>query len=256
MAAVIEGAHGAAVVVDPPEEEIDYPWGEPVPEGRRHRRQCADVAQALGDWLRRRPGGDRAVVCHDTYIYYTEGVIADAVAPDVAVAFGVDAAAEERKDVYKVWEAGVMPAWVLEVASASTVRGDVHDKPALYAALGVAEYWRADPTGDGLLDPPLQGDRLTGEHIEPIAVTADADGALRGHSTLLGLDLTWHDGELRLHDPATDMWLLTYDDRVQAQTNAETRAERAEAARQAAETRAERAEAELAALRRHLDPPH
>lgn len=246
---MIEGARGAAVVADPPKEEIDYPWGEPVPEGKRHWRQCADVALALGDWLRRGPGGDRVVVCQDTYIYYTEGVIGDAVAPDVAVAFGVDAAAERHKDVYKVWEAGVMPAWVLEVASASTVGSDVHDKPGLYAALGVAEYWRADPTDEALLDPPLQGDRVDGEQIEAIAVTADADGSLRGHSRVLGLDLVWHDGTLRLFDPTTGAWLPTYDDLIAAHLDAESRADR-EA------TRAERAEAELAALRRRLDPRH
>ena len=236
---MIEGAHSAAVVVDPPEEEVHYPWGEPVPEGMRHWGQCADVALALKDWLRRRPGDDRAVVCHDTLIYYTEGVLGDAVAPDVAVAFGVDAAAEPM-DVYKVWEAGAMPAWVLEVASPSTVRGDVNEKRALYARLGVEEYWRSDPTTDGLLHPPLQGDHLTGKHRRPIAVTADTDGTLRGHSDVLGLDLCWQNGELRLYDPATGTQLLTYDDQAQART--------------AAETRTERAEAELAALRRRLDP--
>ncbi|MCY4631395.1 MAG: Uma2 family endonuclease [bacterium] len=236
---MIEGAHGAAVVANPPEEEIDYPWGEPVPEGMQHWQQCADVALALRDWLRRQPGGDRAVVCHNTCIYYTEGDKGDVVAPDVAVAFGVHTT-EEPMHVYKVWETGAMPAWVLEVASPSTVRGDVRDKPDLYAALGVAEYWRTDPTEDGLLHPPLQGDHLTGAHRRPIAVTADADGTLRGHSDALGLDLCWRDGELRLFDPATGTPLLTYDDQAQART--------------AAETRAARAEAELAALRRRLDP--
>ena len=267
---MIEGAHDAAVVVaDPPEEEIHYPWGEPVPEGMRHWRQCADVAQALKDWLQQRPDGDRAVVCHDTLIYYTKGKLGDNVAPDVAVAFGVDAAAEHM-DVYRVWEAGVMPTWVLEVASASTVRGDVNEKPALYARLGVEEYWRSDPTTDGLLHPPLQGDHLTGTHRRPIAVTTDADDTLRGHSDALGLDLCWNDGCLRLFDPATGTWLLTYDDQAQARTAAETRAAheaaraareaasaaREAAAKRAAETRAERAEAELAALRRRLDPQH
>jgi len=273
----MKGAHGGAVMVDPPRSEIDYPWGDPVPEGRQHRSQCNDVAQALQDWLGRRPDGDRALVCHDTLIYYTEGELGDTVAPDVAVAFGVDAAAEEPKPVYKVWETGVMPAWVLEVASPSTVRGDRGTKRALYAALGVVEYWRSDPTTNGLLDPPLQAERLTGAHRGPITITTDTDGALRGHSPTLGLDLIWRNGQLRLLDPATGTPLSTYHDHAQARTAAETRAAheaaraareaaakraaetraaREAAAKRAAETRAERAEAELAALRRRLDPQH
>ena len=276
MQGVIEGAHAGAVVVDPPELEIHYPEGEPVPEGNRHWHQLVDVALALEAWLRRRPDGDRIVVRKDNNIYYTEGDIGDVVAPDVAVAFGADVAAIESDQVYKVWKAGVVPTWVLEVASPRTFRADVRDKPAIYAARGVLEYWRTDPSTEGLLDPPLQGERLTGGSRSPIAVVADADGTLRGHSDLIGLDLCWNGGELRLHDPATGAPLPTYDDLMQARTSAETaraasdaRAEQAaaraarEAARAAGEAaRAEQeaaaraaAEAELAALRRRLGPP-
>ena len=244
---MIEGAHGAAVVVDPPESEVHYPEGEPVPEGERHSRQCTEVVLALRDWLRQQPRGDRTWVGDNINIYYTEGDNRDVIAPDVAVAFGIDVAAQEHNTVYKVWETGTTPAWVLEVASASTVRGDVHDKPDIYAAVGVTEYWRADPTAGDLLDPPLQGDRLTGAHRRPITINADADGTLRGHSDVLGLDVCWQDGELRLYDPATGTPLLTHDDLVTAHIDAETRAT-------AAVARAERAEVELAALRRRLDP--
>ena len=246
---MIEGAHAGAAVVDPPELEIHYPEGEQVPEGPRHWHQLVDVALALEHWLRRRPDGDRIVVRKDNNIYYTEGDIGDVVAPDVAVAFGADVAAIESDQVYKVWKAGVAPTWVLEVASPRTVRSDVRDKPAIYAARGVVEYWRTDPSEEGLLNPPLQGDRLTGGIRRPIDVVADADGTLRGHSDLLGLDLCWNAGVLRLHDPAAGAWLPTYDDLLEDRTSAEARAAREAAARAAAE-------AELATLRRRLDPRH
>ena len=34
----------------------------------------------------------------------------------------------------------------------------------------------------------------------------------RGHSTVLGLDLCWEDGQLRWYDPGSDRYLLTYDE--------------------------------------------
>ena len=252
---VIEGARRGAVVIDPPEADIYYSEGEPVPEGERHWRLCTSVVQALRDWLRDKPDGPRTWVGDSVNIYYRRGDPAGVVAPDVAVAFDVDVAELRRQDVYKVWETGVVPAWVLEVASPRTRHADERDKPALYAALGVEEYWRADPTGGGLMDPPLRGARLTGDRWRPITVTADETGTLRGHSALLGLDLCWQDPRLRLFEPATGAWLLDHDDLLEAHTGAQTEADRADRER----ARAARAEAELTALRRRLGqhpPPH
>lgn len=244
---VIEGAHGAAVVVDPPEWDIDYPEGELVPEAVQHSRRRSEVVTALRHWLEDRRQAHRAWVCDNLGIYYREGDPAAMVAPDVAVAFGVNAAALETARSYRVWEAGAAPVWVLEIASPSTHRGDESDKPATYAALGAQEYWRLDPTGGDLFDPPLRGERLTAGRWAPIAVTADDTGALRGTSTALGLDLCWQHPKLRLYDPTTDAWLLDHDDRRDAHLAAQTRAEREATARRAAE-------AELAALRLRLDP--
>lgn len=241
---MIERAHGAAVVFDRPEEEVYYPAGEPFPVDGRHWHACIDVVLPLRGWLRDKPD---AWVGTARQIHYNRDGACRVVIPEVAVCFGVDAAEQERRESYRVWETRVAPAWVLEVASRHAhyydqMRFD-SDFPntdgdtGVYAALGVAEFWRTDPTGQNILTPPLQGYRLDDGQWHPITIAADAGGALRGHSDVLGLDLTWRDGDLRLYDPATEMWLLTYDDRVQAQANAETRAERAEAqaAAQAAE---------------------
>ena len=45
---------------------------------------------------------------------------------------------------------------MLEVTSRRTWQEDQGRKRKLYRALGVAEYWQYDPTGD-YLQPPLQG---------------------------------------------------------------------------------------------------
>ncbi len=48
---------------------------------------------------------------------------------------------------YKVWEAERPPTFVLEVASPSKQERDRGEKQALYASMGVREYWRFHPTG-------------------------------------------------------------------------------------------------------------
>ena len=129
---------------------------------------------------------------------------------------------------------------MLEIASPSTVTVDIAEKPARFAELGVEEYWRLDPTGGDLLDPPLAGEHRRRGRWEPIDVHAAPGGALRGHSTALGLDLCWEPPKLRLYDPAARAWLLDPDDRLEAHL--------------AAEAELAAAKAELAALRGDAPP--
>ena len=49
----------------------------------------------------------------------------------------------------------------MALTSRHTWREDQGRKRSLYRALGVAEYWQYDPTGDHL-QPPLHGLRLVG----------------------------------------------------------------------------------------------
>ncbi len=118
-------------------------------------------------------------------------------------------------------------------------------KPAKYAELGVSEYWRLDPTGGDLLDPPLQGERRVSGRWEAIDVAAEAHGGLRARSDVLGLDLCWRPPKLRLWDISEGEWLPDPDDQVAARQAAEDRAS-------AAEDRASAAEAELAEIRARL----
>ncbi len=158
------------------------------------------------------------------------------VSPDVYLAFGVDAHAIRQRKLYLPWEAGKPPDWVLEVASVSNGREDIGRKRAIYARIGVPEYWRFDPQ-----DGAYHGAKLAGGY-EPIALTTAPDGILKGYSAVLGLSLCWDDNWPRLYDPATNTYLETWQQERAARQAAE--AERAAAEAQAAVEQAGRLAAE------------
>ncbi len=234
-----------SVVTGPPEVEVYYPEGPRVPEGNLQTKRRMELVLALRRWFGRRGAVEDAWVCCDINVYYRKGDPKAVVAPDVAVAFGVDADALEAESTFRVWDTGAAPCFALEVASPTTVDVDLHEKPDKYAELGVREYWRLDPTGGELLDPPLQGERRVSGRWAPIGVAAEAGGGLRGRSEVLGLDLCWRPPKLRLWDIAEGAWLPDPDD------VADRLVEEA-SARLAAEGRASAAEAELAELRVRL----
>ena len=237
----------SSIVADPPEVDVEYPEGPSMPEGDSQTRRRMELTLALRHWFAGRADSEGAWVCCDINVYYKEGNPRVVVAPDVAVAFGVDVAAVENKTTYKVWEAGAAPCFALEIASPTTVRTDLAVKPAKYAELGVQEYWRLDPTGGDLLDPPLQGERRRSGRWAPIEVAAEGADGLRARSEVLGLDLCWRPPKLRLWDVSAGAWLPDPDDMA-------ARASEEAAARLAAEARASAAEAELAELRARLRP--
>ena len=158
------------------------------------------------------------------------------------LAFGVDAHAIRQRKLYLPWEAGKPPDWVLEVASVSTGREDIGRKRAIYARIGVPEYWRFDPQDGEYHGTKLAGDRLVGGAYEPIALTTAPDGILKGYSAVLGLSLCWDDNWPRLYDPATNTYLETWQQERAARRAAE--AERAAAEAQAAVEQAGRLAAE------------
>ena len=70
---------------------------------------------------------------------------------------------------YVISEQGKPPDFVLEVASESTANIDTGAKRDDYAALGIAEYWRFDETGE-YHGARLAGDRLVQGRYEPIPI--------------------------------------------------------------------------------------
>ena len=130
---------------------------------------------------------------------------------------------------------------MLEVASRSTGAEDTGPKRADYEALGVAEYWRFDETGEHH-KTKLAGDRLVDGRYEPIAIEELADGTLQGYSAALNIYLRWEKGRLAWHDPATGRHIATFEgERARADAEREARIEESEARATAeAERNAER----------------
>ena len=59
---------------------------------------------------------------------------------------------------------------MLEVASENTGQDDYTEKRDAYAAFGVPEYWRFDPSGGEYHDSPLAGDKLVDGVYQPIEI--------------------------------------------------------------------------------------
>ncbi len=206
---------------DPPEREID--------ESMTNHRQmtytghCHHLVRYLGNeattlvtadlWIARgpRPG--------------TTGLRR----PDLLVAFDVDPQAYHATRGYLITEQGKPPDFVLEVASPSTAKVDVEEKPGDYAGLGILEYWRFDETGESH-GVRLAGDRLVNGQYEPIPIEELPDGSLQGYSPVLNLYLRWErvqgeQGLLGWYDPETGQHIPTFNDKQEAQLRAEARAE-------------------------------
>ena len=136
---------------------------------------------------------------------------------------GVDPAAYHESNGYIIGEQGKPPDFVLEVASASTAGQDTGPKRLDYEALGVAEYWRFDETGEHH-KTRLAGDRLANGVYEPIAVEELEGGVLQGYSAALNLFIRWEHGRLAWHDPATGQHIATFEsERARAESEREAR---------------------------------
>ena len=183
------------------------------------------------------------------YLRHEAGNDAERLAPDCVVAFGVNPDAIVARNGYVISEVGQPPDFVLEVASQSTGRRDYTVKRAGYAGYGVQEYWRFDHTGGRYHDAALAGDRLVAGKYEPLPIHEEPDGVRWGHSPVLGLDLCWEAGELRMYDPVAGEYLPTPAELHAQHAAAESRAAVEQAARLAAEARATGAEERAAAER-------
>ncbi len=189
--------------------DIFYPSsdGEPLAESDLQFTPLTETVHVLRQRYRDRSD---VYVAGTLLLYYRMNDNEVRVAPDVMVVFGVE---DYPRDSYIVWrEDGKVPDFVMEIASPGTYSRDVTDKRDVYAGLGVAEYWRFDPTGN-LFSPALEGDRLADGVYQPIPVGTDDAGILRGHSDILELDVCVRPGlELKLHDPVNGTWLRNLDE--------------------------------------------
>ena len=136
---------------------MEYPYsdGKVLMETDPHARSIIDMRCQLDTHFKARQD---AYVAGSMALYYRQGDPAAVVVPDVFVVLG--AAHKQARKSYLLWEeGGVVPSFVVEVASPSTSRRDATTKRATYERMGVHEYWRFDPLGE-LIAGRLAGWRL------------------------------------------------------------------------------------------------
>ena len=181
----------------------------------------------------------RVLVAMELAVYYERGNSLAWLRPDVQVVFGVG---RGDRSVFKVWEEGKAPDFVLEVASPSTAGKDARRKARQHARIGVREYWRLDPEGS-MMGAPLEGYRARSGRYERVASVTGAGGVEYLRSGVLGLDLRSERRErgtvLVLRDPRTGQ---EFDGALEA----------SERGRRLAEDRARVAENQLTATRDEL----
>ena len=194
--------------------EIDYAGLEFDPDVKElppdHMEQSREIREITGLLAARFTEFDtRPDVFLDdgTFICYDPTNLNVRIAPDVYLAFGVDAEAIRPRKLYLPWEVGKPPDFALEVASESTANNDVDNKPGIYAAIGVPEFWRFDPSGGQYHGQPLWGGELVDGAYQSLPSTTEPDGILKIYSPLLEVSLCWDEGWPLLYDPSTG----TYD---------------------------------------------
>jgi Uma2 family endonuclease len=224
--------------------EVVYPSsdGEPMAETEIHVIAIILLLQAVEDALRDRPDD---YIAGNIFWYWEEGNPNARCSPDTMVIPGVGR--QRRRSFFSWKENGAVPAFICEMASEKTWRGNLHEKRQLYAERGVKEYFVFDPEAL-YVRPPLRGFRLEQGQYMPL----ELDAADRLYSATLNLFLQGEGQMLRLIDSKTGVPILTREEQVAKATNeaeaerqrAETEHQRAEQERQRAEQERQRAEQE------------
>ena len=213
------------------EDDTDYPEsdGQPMAETELHRDLMIDSILTLKARFQDMPAG---CVSGNMLMYYVPRDAKKSVAPDVFVTFGIE---RKQRRIYRIWEEGKPPDFVLEFSSKGTFANDLGAKKDLYAeVLGVREYFLYDAERK-YLPTPLMGFRLVGAEYVPIR--PEPDGKV--FAATLGLSLGLRGDGFGFYDAVAGRWLETPMDEA---------AERAEAAASLADRLA--AEAEQATLAR------
>jgi len=195
---------------NPPSDAVVYPEEdeERVGESDLHMIALAYLVSVLKQLF---AAAHDVFVAGDMFLYYQEGTPTARIAPDVMVIRGVP---NRPRPSYKLWEERQVPCFVMEVLSPSSWPDDLEAKPALYARLGVREYFVFDSTGE-LLDPALVRFRLTdrSEYVRTDGTSLE--------SAELGLRFAVEDGRVRAYDLATSEAYGYYEEERQAREAAE-----------------------------------
>ena len=231
-------------------DDFFYPDPDPKPDSMEQGYTIHECAYLLHDYFADRP--DVLVDASGSVYYDRQDRIRGHLAPDLYVAFGVEAAEVFQRNNYLVWEAGKPPDFALEVASRSTHNVDTQDKPVLYAAIGVGEYWRFDPSGGRYYGYELAGDVLVDGVYRPLPVTETDDGVFHGYSPALDLTLCVQERRLSFYDHKSGRYLPSISEERAARQSAESAQRAAESAQQVSESARRAAEMEAERLRAKL----
>ena len=204
--------------------DIFYEEPEPVEDGVLQETPLMRIINLLWELYEDRPD---VFMSGMVFVSYDETNGNARVAPDFFIAFDVPNESIRRNlPNFWIWEIGKVPDFALEVASPSTASNDLGRKRDLYAELGIAEYWRFDPTGGDNYGQPLAGERLVAGEYLPYELREEADGSVIGYSPLLDVDFYWDGDEFDVLDPVTGR---TIDKRIAAEERADAAEERADA---------------------------
>ena len=131
---------------------------------------------------------------------------------------------------------------------------DVLQKPGTYAGIGVREFWQYDPTG-GLLNPRLQGWRLSGFRYTELPHIPVAGAEIAIDSEALGVRLEFDGDRLRFWNPTDERYLLTPWEAERARRESDRLVQGLKARAEAAEHRIQVLEALIADLPAGSRPP-
>ena len=223
-------------------DSLDFDPNESVekPDAMLQHREQRAMLDLLDAYFADDGDSPDVFVDYDSNICWDPTNLRRHVSPDVYIAFGVDAEAIRNRKIYLPWEAGKPPDFAMEIASPSTAKEDVKDKPRIYEKkIKAQELWMHDPSGGRYYKFPLKGFKMVDGKYQEIELTTEPDGVLKGYSEVLGLSIAWDDGVPRLYDHASGMYLESVKDMRRARRAEKERREAAETRADAAEVRAD-----------------
>ncbi len=200
-------ANVSQIPYTPPDVADVYPEsdGNPIAETERHLREIIKVLDILETHFADTPD---VYIWSNMMMFYEKDDRRKFILPDIFVAFGIG---RQERRVYKVWEEGKPPDFVMEFASENTYENDLAGKKKIYAAMGVKEYFLSDPYRC-YLPSALLGFRLVyGAYVK---ILPRPDGFLS--SVTLGLDFASLDNGIGIYDRRTNALLQTRAEREAA----------------------------------------
>ena len=182
-------------------DTVEYPEGRWTAPSVWHGHAVGQAASALHFLFRRRK---EVLVAMELVVYYERGNNKASLQPDVQVVFGVGR--KGNRHSFKVWEEGKAPDFVLEVLSPSLAENEVRHRAMEYAAIGVREYWRLDPSGS-LAGRPLEGYTASEGRCGTVEAVGRTGRGWWLRSRVLGLDMRggrdWGATVVIFRDPQT-----------------------------------------------------